>query len=361
MGKGVLQRTSTGPTRSTDHDTVVSVHVPSRGPYGVVLEDDGNGRAAVIRGWEQLGDGKSGAIERHGGVRTGDVLVGVNDVPTVDLKFSEVLELLRDENALKKVLHFSSRSEFERRRFATGTRLPVPEPRFLSRVRRARVQEPTSGTAAFAEYEVVCALRLDATKVEHESARKWTVWRRYSEFEKLASQVKRSLGWHLEGAHFPPKHALALDKLSTEFLETRRLELDVWWQKVVAVDRACDFHMHHCDPALKRFLDAQSHLRDPPNNNKPDVEDHPRQRRRVPGGVVKGARPAPLKSGLSKRRLGATTTTKGAPPSSKPPPPPPPPPSEDPDDATAAPVDPRRAALLSQIATLKIDDDDDDD
>ena len=84
---------SAGPRKSTDHDRVVSVAVPTVGPYGVTMEDDGNGKAAVIRAWEKLPDGKFGAIQRHGGVRVGDVLVGVNETPTAELPFPQVMEL----------------------------------------------------------------------------------------------------------------------------------------------------------------------------------------------------------------------------------------------------------------------------
>lgn len=364
---------STGPPKSTDHDSVVSVRVPSRGPYGVVLEDDGTGRAAVIRGWEKVApEGRSGAIERHGGVRLGDVLVGVNEIPTVELAFGQVLELLRDEKALKKVLHFSSRAEVERRRTARGIAAAskAEAKRFNSRVRRARVQEPVGGSGSFAEYEVVCSLRLDADRVEHVEVRRWEVWRRYSEFEKLEAQLKKSLGWHLEGLAFPPKHTFVLDKLDHVFLENRRSELDKWWQRVVAVDRACDFHMHHCDQALKFFLAADEHLaRQPTTTSDPLAENvrtaAPANPRRRPA-LAKGGRPASLKSGLSKRRLAASTSSKNPDheprtraPAKEPPAPPVAPASPAPTQPPAMerlPSDPRRAALLSQISSLKIDD-----
>ena len=84
---------SAGPKKSTDHDRVVSVGVPTVGPYGVTMEDDGRGKAAVIRAWEKLPDGRFGAVQRHGGVRVGDVLVGVNETPTAELPFPQVMEL----------------------------------------------------------------------------------------------------------------------------------------------------------------------------------------------------------------------------------------------------------------------------
>eukprot|EP00629_Pelagomonadales_sp_RCC1024_P004586 CAMPEP_0119276222 /NCGR_PEP_ID=MMETSP1329-20130426/15086_1 /TAXON_ID=114041 /ORGANISM="Genus nov. species nov., Strain RCC1024" /LENGTH=94 /DNA_ID=CAMNT_0007276649 /DNA_START=110 /DNA_END=390 /DNA_ORIENTATION=- len=90
-----------GPVKSTDHDAVVSIVVPTVGPYGMAMEDAG---APVIRAWEKLPDGTRGAVQRHGGVRPGDVLVGVNETPTADMPFARVMALLRDENSLKKTL-----------------------------------------------------------------------------------------------------------------------------------------------------------------------------------------------------------------------------------------------------------------
>lgn len=377
--------------KSTDHDSVVSVRVPSRGPYGVLLEDDGHGRAAIIRAWEKLPGGKTGAIERHGGIRSGDVLVGVNEIPTVEMPFSQVLDLLRDENSLKKVLHFSSRAEVSRRRSAVGlTTRALPghsgegsERRFASRVRRARVHEPAGGGSAYGEYEIVCSLRVDASKVEHLTVRKWEVWRRYSDFEKLERQVKKSLGWHLEGLVFPPMRLFVIDKLAPGFLEQRRAELDSWWQRVISVDRACDFHMHHCDPALKSFLEAEKYLTAQPPRQSDGTSlktDEPPRRRQ--SNFTKGGRPASLKSGLTKRRLAASTSTKtngdnhtdettsvqARPPAQSPTLPsaspaaadkqrPPPPPSQaTPPASRLPPPDPRRSALLSQISSLKVED-----
>ena len=50
----------------------------------------GAGRAAIIARFEKLPGGGSGAVERHGGVRVGDVLVGVNETATADLPHARV-------------------------------------------------------------------------------------------------------------------------------------------------------------------------------------------------------------------------------------------------------------------------------
>ena len=75
-----LHQEVSGPSKSTDHDPVVSIKVPTRGPYGVLLEDDGAGCSAVVKAFERLPSGKFGPIQKHGGVRVGDVLVGINEV-----------------------------------------------------------------------------------------------------------------------------------------------------------------------------------------------------------------------------------------------------------------------------------------
>ena len=319
---------SAGPKKSTDHDRVVSVGVPTVGPYGVTMEDDGRGKAAVIRAWEKLPDGRFGAVQRHGGVRVGDVLVGVNETPTAELPFPQVMELLRDENALRKTLHFSSRAELDRRRSATGlgdaagAQAAGGRPgrvRFTSRVRRARVNDDTA--SSFAEYEIVCALRLDATKVEHETVRKWALWRRFSDFEKLEAQLRKSLGWQLDGAVFPPKRSFTFDKLAPDFLEQRRGEVDAWWQRVVAVDRACDFHMHHGDAHLKAFVKAADYLAARPAAGDGDEPPRPgnavasNQRRRssATNAATASRRPASMRSSLSKRKVGAPPQAASAP------------------------------------------------
>ncbi|KAJ1455421.1 hypothetical protein M885DRAFT_520361 [Pelagophyceae sp. CCMP2097] len=374
---------SLGPARSTDHDPVVSVRVPSRGPYGLVLEDDGAGRAAVIVAWERLPDGKFGAVQRHGGVRVGDVLVGVSDTPTAEVDFAIVLQLLADESALKKTLHFCARAELERRRVATGVAdAPMrasfsAQPRFVSRVRRARV---TEGKSPVAEYEVVCALRLDATKVEHERVRKWAVWQRFSAFEKLHGAVQTSLGWRLGGAAFAPKHRLAYDKFAPDFLEARRAALDVWWQAAIAVDRAADFYAHHCDASLKAFVRAEEHLAAADGAaGDADAKAPQATARRKSAPSATQRRPAPLKSGLSRRGSGlgaaagalvVSDAPAAAPPqataaAARPPPPseprsprtpPPPPPARKPAAVNAPPPpDARRSMLLSQISWFKSD------
>ena len=328
------------------------------------------GRCAIILQWEKLPDGKSGPVERHGGVRLGDVLIGVNETPTAELTFGQVMALLKDDNSLRKSLHFCTFAELERRRGALQNPAVVlsdTTSRFTSRVRRARVAEPSSArhhraTSNFAEYEVVCALRLDATKVAHDAVLKWAVWRRYSDFDKTDAALRQSLGWRMNDVGpFPPKHHFVLDKLAPEFIEKRRSQLDEWWQKILSIDsRITDFHMHHCEPALKAFVDAETHLKKKPSlqedSKEPSLTDSPESHSASSSSlssdvttkkkIPQRGRPVSLKS---KRRLSATTTTKPtkveAPPAPAPvAAPAPAAPAAAPAPAAAAPAAPPRAA-----------------
>merc|ERR1719502_427631 len=92
-----------------------------------------------------------------------------------------------------------------------------------------------------------------------QTVHKWSVWRRYSEFEELEKALQKQLGWQMERVgEFVPKNNFSFSKLSAEFVETRRAELDTWWAKVMRIDKVCDFTKHHCSRELKVFLDVQS-------------------------------------------------------------------------------------------------------
>ena len=67
---------------------------------------------------------------------------------------------------------------------------------------------------------------------------KWSVWRRYSEFEELERALRKQLGWQMERVgEFPAKNSFSFNKLGPEFVEARREELDAWWQRLMRVDK----------------------------------------------------------------------------------------------------------------------------
>jgi len=213
---------STGPTTDTAAGDVVIVSVSSEGPYGVVLEADTDGNAAVIKGFERLPNGKFGLLQKHGGLHYGDVLFAINDIQLDVVPFQEVMLIVRDRNILKKAFKFMNSSEYYRRKKMASSSTLVQDARnnFMSIIRRSRVQQ--DGSKKFAEYEIACQLRVVSMRVQKEIVYKWSVWKRYSEFETLHNNLRINLGWQLGAIELPSTHLLVLNKLSPEFIEQRR-------------------------------------------------------------------------------------------------------------------------------------------
>ena len=96
--------------------STVSVTVPGSGPYGITIESDRFGHAAVLKSWVRLPTGKFGAVQKHGGVSLGDVLVAVNDVSVVNAPFADVKAMLGKSGSgsgtAVKVLKFQSSAEY---------------------------------------------------------------------------------------------------------------------------------------------------------------------------------------------------------------------------------------------------------
>jgi hypothetical protein len=94
---------------------------------------------------------------------------------------------------------------------------------FLSIIRRSRINNFTA--SKFVEYEIVCQLRLASTQVEKEKVFKWSVWKRFSDFEQLHATLKQTLGWQMENAELPSSHTLTFNKFAPDFTEQRRSSL----------------------------------------------------------------------------------------------------------------------------------------
>ena len=56
-------------------------------------------------------------------------------------------------------------------------------------------------------------------RVQKENVYKWSVWKRYNEFDKLNNTLVEELGWQMEGAEFPPPHNMVFNKLTADFVE----------------------------------------------------------------------------------------------------------------------------------------------
>lgn len=257
----------TGPNRSTQTEGYVKIEVPLEGPYGVRLESDKDGRGATIKAWERGAGGRLGPIQKHGGIRIGDVLLSINDYDCTEVSFDSVLSKLNCRNTLRKVLVFGSQTYYRRmleRKKGPGDKavngsIFKSGPGFDSFVKQARVQRDNSSNA-YAEYEVVCSMRVSTSKVHKQSTLKWSVWRRFSEFERLDIALRSTLGWQLNGIKFPPKNSLTFNKLSLDFVESRRQQLEVYWKGVMGVERIHEFHKHYSSDELKRFLDVTNIL-----------------------------------------------------------------------------------------------------
>lgn len=92
---------------------------------------------------------------------------------------------------------------------------------FMSTIKQARINETGK---RFVEYEVACSLRVPAN-IQRDRVVKWSVWKRFSDFEVLDASLQRSLGWQIEGIEFPSAHSLAFNKFSGTFIEQRRYVL----------------------------------------------------------------------------------------------------------------------------------------
>ena len=91
---------------------------------------------------------------------------------------------------------------------------------FLSVVKRTRLAQIDGRKVT--EFEIACQLTVVSLKVHKEIVYQWSVWKRFSDFDALHSQIKRALGWQMDHIEFPSAHTFVLNKFSPEFVETRR-------------------------------------------------------------------------------------------------------------------------------------------
>eukprot|EP00518_Triparma_eleuthera_P002874 CAMPEP_0182467004 /NCGR_PEP_ID=MMETSP1319-20130603/13072_1 /TAXON_ID=172717 /ORGANISM="Bolidomonas pacifica, Strain RCC208" /LENGTH=419 /DNA_ID=CAMNT_0024667051 /DNA_START=233 /DNA_END=1488 /DNA_ORIENTATION=+ len=300
----------------------VTVDVGQQGPYGALLRAGPSGNAAVLVAWERLPSGKFGPIQKSGGVRLGDVLVRLNSVELHQRRFEDVMTMLRNPGILNKRLTFVSKDRYMsflasqnshanmmRGGTASGSKSSSPtggsksstlsnakqSKPFMSVIRRARVNQ--EGKSPFAEYEVSCSLRVLSRKVETERVVRWSVWKRYSEFESLDKAMRADFGWQIEAKakNFPSKNSFTFSKLSVDFVEKRRAELDTYWQAMLSVDRIADFSKsHHCSSDLRAFLEVAGHV----NSSSEQQSEGGEQ----PGGRQSGRTAAAANASAARRR-----------------------------------------------------------
>ena len=112
----MAEKKFSGVTKDTAAGDIVSISVPPEGPYGVLLEGDRDGSAAVIKSWERLPDGKFGPLQKHSGLHFGDVLFQINDNYLDVVPFKDVMAIIKDRNLLKKTLRFMNPQEYYKRK-----------------------------------------------------------------------------------------------------------------------------------------------------------------------------------------------------------------------------------------------------
>jgi hypothetical protein len=144
---------------------------------------------------------------------------------------------------------------------------------------------------------------------------RWSVFKRYSEFESLEKSIRQDFGWQLTSLSttFPSKNSFTFDKLAADFLETRRRDLDSYWQSMITVDRITDFSRpHHCSNDLKCFLEVDANVSAKGLLDADAVSNTtkaPRRKTSVRPGSVRNVR-SDLKQGVSTSQTNRTNRSK---------------------------------------------------
>lgn len=146
-----------------------------------------------------------------------------------------------------------------RRAAATVSTTESNKNNFLSTIRRYRVNQDEYNRK-YVEYEIGCQLRLPASRVQKDIVHKWSLWKRYSQFDQLNTQLRASLGWQMDGIEFPSSYTFSFNKMSPDFIEQRKDDLSRYWQQILAIEKITEFTKHHCSQELKLFLDIEDVL-----------------------------------------------------------------------------------------------------
>jgi len=102
-------------------------------------------------------------------------------------------------------------------------------------------------------------------KLQKEIVYKWSIWKRYSDFDILHNNLVQSLGWQMNGIDIAPSHTFVFNKLSAEFIDQRKEDLNIYWQKIIRIDKICEFNKHHCSNFIKEFIDVDNIIKNKDN------------------------------------------------------------------------------------------------
>ena len=130
---------------------------------------------------------------------------------------------------------------------------------FVSIVRRARLQTDEKNTR-YTQYEIASQMRVPGIRLANEKVYKWSVWKRFNDFQKLHEEMQKVYGYQVENIAFPPSHNFVFDKFSDDFINRRKDELAIYWQSMVSIPQVTDFTKHHGSSELSEFLDVEAIL-----------------------------------------------------------------------------------------------------
>ena len=173
--------------------------------------------------------------------------------------------MLQDPQLLKKELKFMSSSEYYRRKQkgsgSGGGALGRADGKsnFVSIVRRARLQTDEKNNR-YTQYEIASQLRVPGVRLANEKVYKWSIWKRFNDFQKLHEEMLKSYGYQVESISFPPSHSFVFDKFSDDFINHRKGELATYWQSIVSIPQVTDFTKHHGSSELSEFLEVEATL-----------------------------------------------------------------------------------------------------
>ncbi|RHY29325.1 hypothetical protein DYB32_005605 [Aphanomyces invadans] len=109
-----------------------------------------------------------------------------------------------------------------------------------------------------AEYEVTVKCTYFSESRRSKCTATWSVWRSFSAFRLLDSQLRKRSPKHMKGIKFPPLHrqrTLFRTHLEAAFLEARRAELDTYMGMVTAAPSLVSFHITSIEAqSLKAFV-----------------------------------------------------------------------------------------------------------
>eukprot|EP00500_Bicosoecida_sp_ms1_P012402 CAMPEP_0203826956 /NCGR_PEP_ID=MMETSP0115-20131106/57782_1 /ASSEMBLY_ACC=CAM_ASM_000227 /TAXON_ID=33651 /ORGANISM="Bicosoecid sp, Strain ms1" /LENGTH=150 /DNA_ID=CAMNT_0050736011 /DNA_START=136 /DNA_END=585 /DNA_ORIENTATION=+ len=132
------------------------------------------------------------------------------------------------------------------------------QPTLYSEVRQARINKEGS---TFVEYEVCALTRVPAPgKGFKAETKKWAVWQRYSAFVELDAALRAKYGWQMDHIKLPPKKTFGNTK--PDFVERRRVELQVYLQAVLKIKNITEFQKHFGSEDLANFFQYHDHVGD---------------------------------------------------------------------------------------------------